>query len=75
MKNTNSERKRRMSNQDLQAIKQNLVHLQKKNLHLKNILTEINKSENKVMRDKQKEIPRNTILIISHFLKMIRNTN
>src|SRR6266498_5127776 len=74
-KNTNSEKKKRMNNWNLQNIKQDLAHPQKKSLTLKNILIEIKRLGNRAIKGQQKKIPEDIIHIIPHLLKVIRSIN
>src|SRR6266498_3231725 len=75
-KSTNSKKKKkRMNNLSLQNIKPDLAYPQKKNLMLKNILTEINRNRNKLMKTKQKETHEDITHIIPNLLKVIKSTN
>ncbi len=71
----NEKKKKRMNNLSLQDTKPDLAHSQKKNLILKNILTEINRIGNELMKTKQKGTHRNITHIISNSLKVIKSTN
>ncbi len=71
----NRKKKKKMNNLSLQDTKPDLAHLQKKNLILKNILTEINRNGNELMKAKQKRTHEDITYIIPNLLKVIKSTN